>query len=116
MPFWNEKESAWQEPPGHVRAYSRYLLGADRGSDRIDFRTSRYPQGGHVLPHVHDTAEQVYYFLSGTGEAECGDERRTVGAGDVMFVPPGVRHALTATSEDDLHFVVVTSPPEGIDR
>lgn len=116
MPFRNEDDVEWHEPPGHIRAYSRYLVGPEDTSRYFDFRTSRYPKGGYVEPHVHEVAEQVYYFLAGAGTAECGDETRTVGPGDVMFVPPGVRHSLVSTSEEDLRFVVVTSPPEDILR
>lgn len=116
MPFRNEQDAEWQEPPGHVRAYSRYLVGPDHDSEYFDFRTSRYPTGGYVEPHVHEVAEQIYYFLAGTGRAECGEETRTVGPGDVMFVPAGVRHSLVSTGEQDLRFVVVTSPPSDIAR
>jgi quercetin dioxygenase-like cupin family protein len=116
MPFCNEEDFSWNEPPGHVRGYSRYLVGPHSGSKYFDFRTSRYPTGGRVDPHVHDVAEQVYYFISGTGRALCGEQTRTVGAGDVMFVPAGIVHSLECTSEDDLKFVVVTTPPDDIAR
>lgn len=116
MPFRNEEEEAWVEPPGHVRGFSRYLVGPENGSEYFDFRVSRYPAGGYVEPHQHRVAEQVYYFISGTGEAECGDEKRTVGPGDVMFVPAGARHSLVASDGEDLRFVVVTSPPHDIAR
>jgi mannose-6-phosphate isomerase-like protein (cupin superfamily) len=116
MPFLNESQVDWHEPPGHVGAYSRYLVGPEHGSSYFDFRTSRYPTGGYVEPHVHEVAEQVYYFISGTGEAECDGQTRTVGPGDVMFVPAGVRHGLVSTGEDALCFVVVTSPPNDIPR
>lgn len=116
MPFLNEENANWVEPPGHVRGYSRYLVGAEQGSDYFDFRVSRYPTGGYVEPHSHRVAEQVYYFISGAGRAECGDETRAVGPGDVMFVPAGMRHSLVAVGEEDLRFVVVTSPPDDIPR
>lgn len=116
MPFFNEQDAEWIEPPGHVRGYSRYLVGPEHGSAYFDFRTSRYPTGGRVDRHVHTVAEQVYYFISGAGRAECGDETRTVGPGDVMFVPAGVPHSLTASSDEDLCMVVVTSPPNDIAR
>lgn len=116
MPFYTEDDFDWIEPPGHVRGYSRYLVGPHSGSRYFDFRTSSYPPGGRVDPHVHEVAEQVYYFIGGTGRAECGDDNRTVKPGDVMFVPAGARHALVCTGEDELRFVVVTSPPDGIER
>jgi mannose-6-phosphate isomerase-like protein (cupin superfamily) len=116
MPFFNEEEVEWHEPPGHVGAYSRYLVGPDHDSRYFDFRVSRYPTGGYVEAHKHDVAEQVYYFIAGAGKAECGDESRIVGPGDVMFVPAGVAHSLVSTGKEDLRFVVVTSPPNDISR
>lgn len=116
MPFCNEEDFDWIEPPGHVRGYSRYLVGPQAGSRYFDFRTSRYPTGGRVDSHVHHVAEQVYYFISGTGQAACGDEIRTIGPGDVMFVPAGTPHHLVASGNEDLRFVVVTSPPNDIER
>jgi mannose-6-phosphate isomerase-like protein (cupin superfamily) len=116
MTFLNESDVEWRQPPGHVTAYSRYLVGPEAGSRRLDFRTSRYPTGGYVEPHVHPVAEQVYYFLSGAGRAECGDETRAVGPGDVMFVPAGVRHGLVSTGTEPLCFVVATSPPDDLAR
>lgn len=116
MPFYAEEDFEWIEPPGHVRGYSRYLVGPHAGSRYFDFRTSSYPPGGRVDPHVHEVAEQVYYFIAGAGRAECGTETRAVGPGDVMFVPAGVRHSLVSTGDDDLRFVVVTSPPDDVER
>lgn len=109
--FLHEDDEEWQQPPGHIDAYSRYLVGPDRGSAQFDFRTSSYPPGGYVEEHAHDDAEQIYYVMSGAGEARCGDERRTVGPGSVIFVPIGAVHGLLNTGEDDLRFVIVTSPP-----
>ena len=108
MPFLHESDEEWHEPPGHSGAFSRYLVH----SQQFDFRTSRYPHGGYVEAHVHEVAEQVYYFLRGAGTAECGDETRTVGPGDVMYVPAGVRHSLVSTGTEDLEFVLATSPPD----
>jgi mannose-6-phosphate isomerase-like protein (cupin superfamily) len=112
MPFVNESRVGWQQPPGHIDAYSRYLVGPEQGSRHFDFRTSRYPKGGYVEEHLHEAAEQVYYFIAGSGRARCGDEQRDVGPGDVMFVPAGALHSLVSTGEQELRFVVVTSPPD----
>jgi mannose-6-phosphate isomerase-like protein (cupin superfamily) len=34
---------------------------------------------------------------------------------DVVFVPPGVRHAIYNTGLSDLTFIVVTAPPEDVE-
>lgn len=117
MPFLHTDDVEFHLPPGHIGGYSKYLVEPERmGSRHFDFRLSSYEPGGLVEPHTHEVAEHVYYFISGTGVAECGDEKREVGPGTVMFVPPGVVHAVTGTGQTDLVFVVATSPPSDIQR
>jgi quercetin dioxygenase-like cupin family protein len=48
--------------------------------------------GDRIPLHVHPTAEEVVVIEEGTAEVTLGDERRTVSAGAVVFVPPGVPH------------------------
>jgi mannose-6-phosphate isomerase-like protein (cupin superfamily) len=107
----------WHEPPGHERGYSKYLLSPQDGlSSRLDLRLSRYPIGGRVLPHVHDVAEQAYFFISGRALVVCGEEAHIAGPQDTVFVPPGVNHSVENTGDGDLVFIVITTPPEDIPR
>ena len=41
------------------------------------------------------------------------DERRLVRKHDVIFIPPGVAHAIHTSGLVDLIFIVVTTPVEG---
>lgn len=50
--------------------------------------------GGQVPWHDHDQ-EEVYFIVSGTAEACVGEERRTVNAGQALYVPPRTFHQLT---------------------
>jgi mannose-6-phosphate isomerase-like protein (cupin superfamily) len=49
--------------------------------------------------------------LEGEGLMEIDGERRVVRKHDVIFLPPGVEHAISNTGLVDLVFLVVTSPP-----
>jgi len=42
---------------------------------------------------------------------QVGDERRVVRRHDVIFITPGVKHAIYNTGLTDLVFIVVTTPP-----
>lgn len=101
----------WDEPPGHVGGFSKYLVGTHNGSTTMDFRISRYPIRGRVDLHTHEHEEQIYYIISGTGTGQLGQERFLLQPGDTLFVPPTVEHAVENTGDEDLVFVVVTSPP-----
>lgn len=107
----------WLQPGGHYSAFSKMLVNPElQGSRNFDFRISSYPPSGYAEAHVHDVAEQIYYFLEGTGLVELGEDRQIVEPNTVMYVAPGVRHAVANTGFVNLVFIVVTSPPEGIER
>ena len=82
------------------------------GSRQIDYRISCYQPRAYVEPHAHQVQEQVYHVLEGEGLMEIGGRRQVVRRHDVIFIPPGVRHAITNSGLVDLVFVVVTAPIE----
>jgi mannose-6-phosphate isomerase-like protein (cupin superfamily) len=52
----------------------------------------------------------VYHVLDGEGLMEMDGQRRVVRRHDVVFVPPGVEHALYNTGLKALVFLVITAP------
>jgi mannose-6-phosphate isomerase-like protein (cupin superfamily) len=104
----------WEEPPEHIGgAYSKMLVRPEpTGSRILDYRISVYQPRAYVAPHSHKVQEQVYHVLDGEGLMELDGERTVVRKDDVIFIPPGVRHAIYNTGMVDLRFVVVTSPPD----
>lgn len=104
----------WEEPPEHIGgAYSKMLVRPEStGSRRIDYRVSVYQPRAYVKPHRHRIQEQVYHVLEGEGLMELDGQRTVVRKDDVIFIPPGVEHAIYNTGMGDLRFVVVTSPPD----
>jgi len=104
----------WDELPGHFGgAYSKLLVRPEScGSKSIDYRVSVYQPRGYVEPHRHRIQEQVYHVLDGEALMEIGGERTVVRKDDVIFIPPGVEHAIYNTGTTDLRFIVVTSPPD----
>ncbi len=67
------------------------------------------PKGGQVPWHNHDQ-EEVYFILSGRGEACRGDERAVVTQGQAFHVPSGVFHQLTNIGPEPLTMVYVYAP------
>lgn len=103
----------WEEPPEHYGgAYSKMLVRPEpTGSKILDYRISVYQPKAYVKLHRHKIQEQVYHVLDGEGLMEMDGERTVVRKDDVIFIPPGVEHAIYNTGMVDLRFVVVTSPP-----
>jgi len=57
--------------------------------------------------HRHEGQEEVYYFVSGTGEMEFDNEKFPVQGGDVVLIKDGVFHRVHNTSNTKLYFVCV---------
>ena len=110
----NIAEVMWVNPPGHAPgAISKMLVRPETaGSKLIDFRVSTYQPMAFVEPHLHKIQEQIYHVVSGEGLIELDGERSVMRAGDYVFIPPGVVHAMYNTGTADLTFFVVTSPPD----
>jgi len=104
----------WEEPPAHYGgAYSKMLVRPEPcGSKVLDYRVSVYQPKAYVAPHKHRIQEQIYHVLDGEGLMEIEGERTVVHKDDVIFIPPGVEHAIYNTGMVDLRFIVVTSPPD----
>lgn len=108
----NVAEVPWQEFPGHFGgALSKPLVHPDTtGARQIDHRISMYQPKAYVEPHTHKVQEQVYHVLDGEGLMEIGNARHVVRRHDVIFIPPGVRHAIYNSGLSDLVFLVITAP------
>jgi mannose-6-phosphate isomerase-like protein (cupin superfamily) len=60
---------------------------------------------GHRLATHTDSEEEILYIVQGEGEAEVGDERAYVSAGDLAVVPAMVPHGIRNTGEERLKVV-----------
>lgn len=57
--------------------------------------------------HTHEGVEEIYFFKSGMGQIEIGDEIFPVTAGDIALIPDGKFHKVYNTGEQDLVFVSI---------
>jgi mannose-6-phosphate isomerase-like protein (cupin superfamily) len=80
------------------------------GSRHIDYRISMYQPMARVELHKHRVQEQIYHVLEGEGLMEIAGKKQIVRRHDVIFLPPGIEHAIENTGVEDLVFLVVTSP------
>ena len=58
--------------------------------------------------HYHRTMTEFYYVLRGGGEIVLDGERTPIKEGDIVVIPPGVRH----TSEGDMDVLIMGVPPQ----
>lgn len=104
----------WQEFPGHFGgALSKELVSKGLvGTARLDVRISHYQPMAYVQGHVHGIQEQVYYVLEGEGLLDIDGVEHLMRAHDYVWVPVGVRHAITACGISPLVFLVISGPAE----
>lgn len=67
------------------------------------------PHGGQVPWHNQDQ-EEVYFIVNGEGEMCLGDEREEIREGQAVFIPPGVFHQLTNTSDKPMTMIYCYGP------
>jgi len=66
-------------------------------------------QRGKVTPlHLHPSADETFYVITGEIRVHVDGVERTVGPGGVAYVPRGVAHAVQVTSETALVLTIVT--------
>ena len=71
--------------------------------------------GGHAF-HKHPRQEEVIYVISGSVEQWLEKERRTLTAGDSIFIPADTVHASFNVSGADARLLAILGPcvgPEG---
>ena len=109
----NIAEVDWEDLAGHFGgAYSKFLVHPDTtGAQHVDYRISCYQPRAYVELHAHKIQEQIYHVLEGEGVMQVGARRQVVRRHDVIFITPGVKHAIFNTGITDLIFIVVTTPP-----
>jgi len=73
------------------------------------------PVGGVSIPVAHRRVEEVWYFLSGSGQVwrKQGEREQVldVQPGDSLTIPLGTRFQFRNTGDAPLEFIIATTPP-----
>ena len=90
----------------------RVLLDARLGgAAKQSLAEATVAPGEATRRHYHAETEEVYVLLAGAGEMEVEGERRRVGPGDAILIPPGAHHEIRADSTAELRFLCCCAPP-----
>ena len=66
--------------------------------------------GAETAEHYHPQAEELYYFVAGTGRMRLGSDVSQVVAGDCVVIPPGTAHKLFNDGSEPLVLLCCCSP------
>lgn len=80
--------------PGGPRTMYLLLEPATTGSNALAMGVEDFPPGGHTPDGVHPSSDEVFFVISGSGEAIVAGEKQTIGPGDAVWIPRGVRHQI----------------------
>ncbi len=69
-------------------------------------------EGGDRLAQHTDSAEEILYVVAGEAEAQVGDERGRLAAGDLAVIPAMVPHGLVNVGSETLKIVGFFSESE----
>lgn len=90
--------------PEHARARVAFPINKWAGSNDSAVVYFEVEPGDRLARHT-DSAEEILYLVAGEAEAEVGDERGRVRAGDLAVVPAMVPHGLVNTGEETVRVV-----------
>jgi mannose-6-phosphate isomerase-like protein (cupin superfamily) len=72
-------------------------------------------QVGPVPKHMHMNANEIQYYLEGTGTIWLGDKEVHVKAGDLVIIPKGTVHGGTKTEGAPFKAIAIKTPPQAPD-
>lgn len=81
--------------------------------EQIQISLVTKPRGTGANLHSHPN-EQFNYVIQGTLRATVGGQEKMIGAGEVIYIPPGVEHATIATQDEDVIFLAIKDTRHGM--
>lgn len=80
----------------------------DSPMDRLVVSMTVLHPGKHTSGHDHPGSEEVYFFVSGSGEMQLDKEKMSVKEGDIVKIPDGKFHKVfNMEGKMDLVFICV---------
>lgn len=90
-----------------VKDNETYLLRDNKSLNNLVLSSTLLHPHQETRGHTHAGQEEVYYFVSGTGQMKLDEEVFDVQGGDVVLIPDGKFHKVINISNSPLYFVCV---------
>jgi len=71
-----------------------------------------FEPGHRTNPHVHSSAYELFFILSGQGEGFCNSERFPVRPGDIVVFHPGSTHGIDNGNDERMYCVEIMLPDQ----
>ena len=86
------------------RVFPAFPINCFTGAEHTAVVYFEVAPGERLGTHT-DSAEEILYIVAGEGEAEIGDERGRVRAGDLAVIPAMAPHGVVNTGDEPLRVV-----------
>ena len=104
-------EGWFESDPEHTRVRVTFPINKWAGSADSGAVYFEIEPGQRLAEHT-DSAEEILYMVAGEAEAQVGDERRRLSAGDLAVIPAMVPHGLVSVGTETVKVVGFFSEPE----
>lgn len=93
---------------------NRLALVFDPTEEEIPFTfgLEMFEPGHHTTPHVHKTAHELFFILSGNGVGFCEGHEFGVEPGDAVVFPPGLLHGIDNSHSSRMYCLELMLPNE----
>jgi len=99
-----ELNEIWQDVDPRRRVRVAFPINRSTGAEHTAVVYFEVAPGDRLGTHT-DSAEEILYIVAGEGEAEVGDERCRVRAGDLAVIPAMAPHGVVNTGDEPLKVV-----------
>lgn len=91
------------------------LLCSEESGGALDLALVTQPAGTATSLHRHTREAEAFYLLEGTMTYRAGEQTYHLGAGDFLYLPQGLPHALRVTGTGPTTFLGLTAPAGLVD-
>lgn len=74
----------------------RYTVTDNKTLKNLVLSSTRLQPKCATNGHLHEGQEEIYFFVSGSGKMQLGEENINFVEGDVILIPDGVFHKVSA--------------------
>lgn len=103
-------------PPHHTKTMDHKLVHSENGAQKLAIWHGQIEPGGEAEEHFHSDLEQSFLVLRGTTRFTLDGQEHDLGAGNLIFIPKGVRHRIQAVGQEPSKLMIIMTPPPSSDN
>lgn len=104
--FFEYLENIKGEPTAHLSGLKKvFLKNEDTDSKLTQFAHGMFAPGEICARHVHQTMDELFYFMKGTGIYRVNGEEISLKPGTFLRIPAKAQHELINDGKGNLEFV-----------